>query len=314
MARVGAGEHHADELGPRVEKSMTRPKTPSLDRRRPGFARQTAERLLVLPALLFVGIFLVYPFSLVVLETISSKDGFLEPYRKALADPFFRESVVRTLLICAAVSISALLVALPVAYEITRAERPRFHRAVMLAILVALWLSILVRSYAWLLLLQRTGAVNDLLLSIGVINEPLRLVRNKLGVYIGMTHILLPFMIVTLVPTFRNIPGRYIDAAASLGASRFYTFRRIVVPLASGGIIAGLLLTFILGLGFFITPQVLGDPSTVLVSQMIAQEIYHLRDIHEAAAMGILFTSLIVTLYVVSISLLKGPKNGEMRA
>jgi putative spermidine/putrescine transport system permease protein len=119
-----------------------------------------------------------------------------------------------------------------------------------------------------------------------------------------MTQILLPFMIVTLLPTLRNIPASFFNAAASLGASRVYTLRRVVLPLASGGIVAGLLLTFVLGLGFFITPQILGDPAAPFVSQIIARQVNQLRNFGEASAMSILFGSLVAVLYLLATTLL----------
>jgi putative spermidine/putrescine transport system permease protein len=262
------------------------------------------DRLLMVPALLFVSTFLVCPLLVVFADSFASPIGVLHHYASAVGDEFFRAAALRTLLICGLVSITTLIIGFPVAYALTRSERSRLVRLLLPAILVAMWLSVLVRSYAWLLLLQRTGVVNALLLAADTIDKPLKLVRSNFGVYVGMTQILLPFMIVTLLPTLRNIPASFFNAAASLGASRVYTLRRVVLPLASGGIVAGLLLTFVLGLGFFITPQILGDPAAPFVSQIIARQVNQLRNFGEASAMSILFGSLVAVLYLLATTLL----------
>jgi ABC-type spermidine/putrescine transport system permease subunit I len=217
------------------------------------------------------------------------------------------------LFICALVSLATLLLAFPVAYEVTRPGASRLRRVILGAVVLSLWLSVLVRTYTWLLLLQRSGPVNALLKATGVVDRPVELVRNQFGIFLGMTHILLPFMVLALVPTMRGIDPRLLQASWSLGASRFTTLRRVVVPLVRSGVVAGLLLTFILGLGFFVTPQILGSPADTFVSQIIAQEIVRRRDFQQAAAMSIMLTTLVAALYVTAMALASPRKKQPRR-
>lgn len=275
--------------------------------------RRNGERLLVVVPAAFVAVFLIYPLGRVFVDSLASDAGLLAPYREALDDPLFREATLRTVVTCALVSVSTLVIAFPVAYEVTRPAVNRLRRIVLVAIVLSLWLSILVRTYTWLLLLQRTGPVNEGVQWLGISDEPMELVRNNLGIYIGMTHILLPFMVLTLVPAMRAIDPRYLQAAAGLGASRAVILRRVLIPLSRSGAVAGLLLTFILGLGFFVTPQILGDPSDPFVSQLIAQEITRTRDFERAAAMGVLLASLVAVVYLAAMSLLDPRRLGHGR-
>jgi ABC-type spermidine/putrescine transport system permease subunit I len=255
------------------------------------------ERLFLVPPVAFVLVFLVYPLTTVVRQTFEGPGGTFSAYTSALQDEFFREAVVRTVVTCALVSVSTLVLALPIAYEVTRPRTSRVRALILGAVVLSLWLSVLVRTYTWLLLLQRTGVVNVSLQDAGLTSQPLDLVRNDLGVFIGMTHILLPFSVLSLVPAMRSVDPRLLDAAWSLGAGRLTTLRTVVLPLARNGIVAGGLLTFVLGLGFFVSPQILGDPSHPFVSQVIAEQITRRRDLTGGAAMSVMLALLSAVLY-----------------
>jgi ABC-type spermidine/putrescine transport system permease subunit I len=157
----------------------------------------------------------------------------------------------------------------------------------MVLVLLPFWTSILVRTYAWMVLLGRQGIVNQLLLWIGLIDEPLRLLNTTFAVYVAMVHILLPFMILPLYSVIRGIEGNLLRAAEGLGASPFGVFRQIVLPLSLPGISAGCLLVFILALGFFITPALVGGPKDLMIAVLIQQQV-ELFDWPFASALAVL--------------------------
>ncbi len=147
----------------------------------------------------------------------------------------------------------------------------------MILVLIPFWTSILVRSYAWMVLLGQEGIINEALLATGVRAEPMQLLNTRFAVYVGMIHILLPFMILPLYAVMRGIDRNLLRAAENLGASPGAVFRRIFLPLSLPGVAAGCLLVFILGLGFYITPALLGGQRDVMVSMLIQQQISQLK-------------------------------------
>jgi putative spermidine/putrescine transport system permease protein/spermidine/putrescine transport system permease protein len=159
-------------------------------------------------------------------------------------------------------------------------------------VLVPFWTSLLVRTYAWLVLLQRRGIVNSFLVGIGVVDQPLRLVHNLTGTVIGMVHIMLPFLVLPLYASMRSIDPTYTRAAASLGASPVRAFWEIYFPLSLPGLIAGLVLTFILCLGFYVTPAVLGGGQVQMIAQRIEASVHLFPTWGPASALGVVLLVL----------------------
>ena len=155
-----------------------------------------------------------------------------------------------------------------------------------------LWTSILVRTYAWLVLLQRRGLVNQALEQSGLIAEPLRLVHNEIGTIIGMSHIMLPFLILPLYAAMRSIDRTYVRAAASLGASPVRAFWLVFVPLCLPGAASGTFLVFVICLGFYITPAILGGGRVVMVAQQIEKSLSLYAHFGAASALGIVLLVL----------------------
>jgi putative spermidine/putrescine transport system permease protein len=250
---------------------------------------------LIVP-LLFVAAFFLYPLIGIVVESFEGA-GPASTYAALVRDSLFVRSVGRTLLISFLAAGLCLLLGYPVAYHISRARTRR--RAVLLGVIVvSLWLSSLVRTYAWLLLLQRTGPLNYLLVETGLRGEPATLVRNLPGILIGMTNILLPYVVLALVPVMRSVDPRVMLAAQSLGASKLRVIARIFLPLTAGGIAAAFLLALVLGLGFFLTPAILGGPSDLFISQLIARQIGRLGNLPIAAAMSVMLTMGVIAVYL----------------
>jgi len=213
------------------------------------------------------------------------------------ASAFFR-ILMRTFSISAVVTLACLLLGYPLAYWLSTLS-PRQANILMILVLVPFWTSILVRSAAWIVLLQNNGLVNRSLLELGFISEPLPLLFNRLGVIIAMVHILLPFMILPLYSVMKSVPATYLRAAVSLGSSPLAAFFRVYVPQTYPGIGAGGLLVFILSIGYYVTPALLGGPDDQMLSYYIAQYTNVTVNWGMACALGTVLLSATLVLYAV---------------
>lgn len=210
---------------------------------------------------------------------------------------FFR-ILMRTFSISAVVTFFCLLLGYPLAYWLSTLS-PRQANILMILVLVPFWTSILVRSAAWIVLLQSNGLVNRSLLELGFINEPLPLLFNRIGVIIAMVHILLPFMILPLYSVMKSVPATYLRAAVSLGSSPLAAFFRVYVPQTFPGIGAGGLLVFILSIGYYVTPALLGGADDQMLSYYIAQYTNVTVNWGMACALGAVLLSATLVLYAV---------------
>jgi putative spermidine/putrescine transport system permease protein len=210
----------------------------------------------------------------------------------------FRDVLWRTLWISAMVTLICFVLGYPVAYVI--AAQPPGRAAVLLfLVLLPFWTSLLVRTVAWVVLLQKEGVLNSLFLSLGIVNEPLKMIFNRFAVYVAMVHVLLPFMVLPLYSVMRSIPPSYARAASSLGARPFTAFRRVYLPQTLPGIAAGCLMVFIQALGYYITPALVGGADDQMISYFIA--FYASRTVNwgMAAALSIMLLAATVALYAV---------------
>ncbi|MBO7857889.1 ABC transporter permease [Burkholderia pseudomallei] len=204
----------------------------------------------------------------------------------------------RTLLIGFAVTLFALALGYPLAYWISTLPERRANLA-MILVLIPFWTSVLVRVAAWIVLLQGEGLVNRALIDTGLISQPLALLFNRVGVYISMTHILLPFMILPLYSVMKSIPQSYQRAAVSLGSHPFAAFWRVYVPQTYPGVGAGALLVFILAIGYYITPALLGGPNDQMVSYYVAYFTNVTINWGMACALGGLLLAATLVLYAI---------------
>jgi putative spermidine/putrescine transport system permease protein len=228
--------------------------------------------LLLAPALAIVLILLVLPLLWLAGQSVWN-DGFtLENYARFLTDDVYWMTFLQTFRIALVVTVTTLLLGYPVAY--LAATLPRKWSILILAMVVLpFWTSVLVRAYAWMILLQRTGLVNSALQSLGLIESPLLLVNNELGTTIATIHILLPFMVLPLFAAMQKIPAELTMAGSSLGGRPVFVFTWVFLPLSLPGIIAGMVLVFVLTLGFYITPELLGGGRTFMVSMLVSRNI-----------------------------------------
>jgi putative spermidine/putrescine transport system permease protein len=208
--------------------------------------------------------------------------------------------IARTFYISLAVTLICLVLGYPLAYLIS-AQPPQRAGLLLIMVLLPFWTSLLVRTTAWVVLLQGEGVVNTFLRWLGVIDKehPLALIHNRVGVLIAMTHILLPFMILPIYSVMKSIPPSYMRAASSLGASPVRAFLRVYVPLSMPGVSAGCLLVFILALGYYITPALVGGPHDQMLSYFIAYFANQVTNWGMAAALSAILLGLVLILYAV---------------
>jgi ABC-type spermidine/putrescine transport system permease subunit I len=242
-----------------------------IERKAPARTR-LSHPALVLPLLAYLTAFYAYPVAAMMLRSVTEPSWTLENFQRAFADPVYLHVLWLTLRVGVIVTMLALLLGFPVAYLLALIDRTKSNLLMML-VLLPFWTSILVRTYAWMVLLGRQGLVNQLLLAVGAIEEPVQLLNTSFAVYVAMVHILLPFMILPLYSVISGIDGTLLRAAQGLGATPFGVFRQVLLPLVLPGVSAGCLLVFVLALGFFITPALVGGPRDLMIAVLIQQQV-----------------------------------------
>ncbi|MGH6952793.1 MAG: ABC transporter permease [Alphaproteobacteria bacterium] len=239
-------------------------------------ARREQTRLLslTLPALLVIALLLFTPLGWLTYQSLVDREGALTGahYLRIYEDIAYQSTFWLTFEISGLVTLLAILLGYPLSYMLAQLP-PRLAAIGLAFVIVPFWTSVLVRTYAWLVLLQRKGLVNDLLMDLAVVERPLALVHNYAGTAVGMLHIMLPFMVLPLYTTMRRIEPDLMLAAANLGARPTYAFWHVFFPLSRPGLLAGTLLVFILCLGFYITPELLGGGRTILISMLVQRNV-----------------------------------------
>jgi len=206
--------------------------------------------------------------------------------------------ISRTVYISLSITIISLIIGFPVAYFMA-ISKPRTRNLLMIMLLLVFWTSLLVRTLSWILVLQNNGMVNGFLMTTGMISQPLELVFNRIGVYIAMTHVLLPFMVLPLYSVMRSISSDYVRAATSLGAKPITAFIRVYLPQTLPGIGAGALMVFIQALGYYITPALVGGPRDQMVSYFVAFFVNERVNWSMASALGVTLLVLTGSLYLI---------------
>ncbi len=227
-------------------------------------------------------------------DLVRNAKGDIE--RAAEANRIYLDVLLRTLSISASVTLLCLLLGFPVALLLTQVKE-RTADWLLVLVLLPFWTSLLVRTASWVVVLQREGMVNSLLMKLGLIAEPLTLIYNRTGVLVAMTHVLLPFMILPLYTTLAGIPPQYMRAALSLGAPPATAFVRVFLPQAAPGVAAGSLMVFILALGYYITPALVGGGSDQMLSYFVATYTTDTGNWGLAAALGVLMLATTLALY-----------------
>ncbi|MFI4988906.1 MAG: ABC transporter permease [Alphaproteobacteria bacterium] len=250
---------------------------------------------LAAPALVLVLLTMVIPVAWLFWLSFLADDGSLslENYRRLIEQASYARIFRTTFEVSFVTTGMCILFGYPLAYFLSQLPR-RAANLCLIAVLLPLWTSLLVRTYAWLVLLQREGLVNSWGIKLGLWAEPLTLVHNLGGTLVGMVHVLLPFLVLPVYGSMRAIDRDYIKAAANLGAGGTRTFWLIFLPLSLPGLAAGALIVFILCLGFYVTPAVLGGGKVIMVSNRIADDIELFFNWGAASALGVVL--LVLTL------------------
>jgi putative spermidine/putrescine transport system permease protein len=255
---------------------------------------------LAMPLLVFLTVAFLAPMFLMVVRSVTDPPGAgLANYQTFFGSDANIRVLGNTFYIATVCTIACLLVGYPYAYLMSIVPS-RVAGLLLIFVLVPFWSSLLVRTFAWEVILRDTGLINSVLRSLGIIQEPLPLIRNTFSVILGMSQILLPFMVLPLYTVMQRIDPELTRAAANLGAPPFAAFRRVFVPLSFPGIAAGALLVFVLALGFYITPTLLGSPRETMISRFIADQVQQRLNWGLATAMAVIL--MVLTFAVLAIA------------
>jgi putative spermidine/putrescine transport system permease protein len=252
------------------------------------------------PAFLLVLLFFVVPVVMLLLRSVTEPELGLQNYAALLGSTTYLRIFVNTFAVAGLVTVISVLIGYPVAWLLSIMP-DRWSRLVLAIIVLSMWTNLLARTYAWMVLLQRTGVVNKTLMSLGLIDKPLPLVNNLVGVTIGMTYIMLPFVILPLMGVIRGIDPAILRAAALCGATKWQCFTRVLLPLSLPGLAAGALMVFVMSLGYFVTPALLGGTANMMLAELVAQFVQSLVNWGMGGAAA--FVLLVVTLSLYAVQL-----------
>jgi ABC-type spermidine/putrescine transport system permease subunit I len=264
-------------------------------------AQDDNSPLLLLPALIMLVVIFLLPLAWFFIRTLlvdTRPALLLELVAQVLISRPMQIALATTLWISLIVTAATLILGYPVAFYLANRSGFRFS-LVIFCVIVPYFTSIIVRTYAWMVLLGRNGVVNQLLIGTGLVTQPVALLYNVVRVVIGMTYVLLPYMVLTLYAAMKGIDPSLLRAARGLGASRLYVFRRVYLPLSWHGVVAGALIVLILSIGFFITPALMGGPGDVTVAMLVERAIEILIDWPSAAVMSLVLLIATLALYAV---------------
>jgi putative spermidine/putrescine transport system permease protein len=256
--------------------------------------------VLMIPAFTLLALLFVVPlvwFFIGVFAEAESLADLVDWFATVLTSRAVVTAMITTNWISLLVTAATLVIGYPIAYYLATHSGWRFA-LVLFCIIVPYFTSVIVRTYSWMVLLGRNGIINQALQSAGIVEAPLPLLYNKAGVLIGMTYVLLPYMILTLFAAMRAIDPSLTRAAYGLGAGRIYTFWKIYLPLSLHGVISGSLIVFILSIGFFITPALMGGPGDVMIAMLIERAVEITLDWMSAAIMALILLAVTLVLYV----------------
>jgi len=254
---------------------------------------------LLAPAMLIALLAFLVPLVRLFGLSFSAKAGPFAAYVQLLGDDVYARVFVNTFTIALAVTAVALLIAFPVAFALTRLSRT-WRGVVFACVLLPLWISVLVRTFSWMLVLERNGPINRLIVASGLTDQPLPLLFNHTGVLIGMVHVLLPYAVLPIYASLVRVDPSLLRASEGLGASAFTTFRRVLFPLSLRGVATAATFTFLLALGFFVTPALLGGASSLTLSMLIDGFVSDRLDWPLAAAASVVL--LVAALVFVGIA------------
>ena len=273
------------------------------DRRRGQLSRRLSL-LLIAPLVLLLGWTFFLPIARLLLTSFTEPAFGFANYTRLWTEPLYLQVFIRTLWIATACTVFALILGYPVAMLMAR-HGGSFAIFATMCVLIPLWTSVLVRSYAWVIVLERNGLINSWLMARGLISQPLKLLYTNGAVLMAMTHVLMPFMVLPIATALKSVPPDLPKAALNLGASRLRVFWSVTLPLSLPGVFAGCLIVFVMALGFYVTPALLGGPRTLMLATLIGQQALELLNWPFAGAISLVLLVLSLGITVTFKRLLK---------
>lgn len=259
------------------------------------------------PALSWTALFFLAPMVLVLAQSLFRRVGgaidtslSFANYERALGTGVFRSALLNSIEVTVVTVIVSVLIAYPVAYLLAYRVPPRWGRLLLALAVLPFWTSYVVRSYSWLLVLAKNGVVNRTLVDLGVVSSPVTLANTRTATVIGFVHFFTMLMTLTIYASLVQIPESYRKAARDLGASGWRTLVHVTVPLSMPGVVVGAFLTFVLAIGDYITPQILGGAQELLLPQAIMLQVQRSGDFPMAAALSMLLLVVIALAYLPS--------------
>jgi spermidine/putrescine transport system permease protein len=279
-------------------------------------SRRGAGGLLLAPVVIWLIVFLLAPLVIVVVVSLATRgpygaviyDFTTANYLRAL-DRLYASAYLRTVWIATATTALCLIVSYPVAYCIALRSPERWKRILLVLTVIPFWTSFLIRTYAWMLLLRSEGVINSTLIGVGLIDGPLKLLYNDFAVLIGQVYGELPFMILPIYVALERLDNRLLEAAGDLGASGFWTFVKVTLPLSRPGVMAGVVLVFIPSLGAFITPDLLGGAKSVMIGNLIQNQFAQLNQPF-GSALSLLLAAAVLLLLLIAMR--AGLRTGDL--
>ncbi len=254
----------------------------------------------VTPAVLWTLVFFCVPFLAMALASLYPKgaDGFsLANYTQFFTNPSYWRALTNSLEVTLIVTAVSILLAYPFAWILAFMVPERWQRLALMLAVLPFWTSYVVRSYAWLLVLSQKGVINTTLLGLGLISEPLQLASTRMATVIGFVHFFVMLLTLTIYANLKQLSPNYRKAAADLGASPLQSFIHVILPLTLPGIMVGAFLTFVLAIGDYITPQILGGNNELLMPQLIMMQVGRRGDFASASALSIILMAVVTLAY-----------------
>lgn len=264
--------------------------------------------VLVTPALLWTLLFFVAPFVAMALLSLNfqAPNGLtVSNYTQFFTNPSYYRAMTNSLEVTGLVTVISVLLAYPFAWILAEQVPPRLQRLALLLAILPFWTSYVVRSYSWLLVLAQNGVVNEALLRSGLLSEPLQLANTRTATVIGFVHFFVMLLTLTIFASLKQLNPSYRKAAADLGAGPVRIFIHIILPLTIPGVMVGAFLTFVLAIGDYITPQILGGNNELLMPQLIMMQIGRRGDFPLASALALILMAVVTIAYIACARWLK---------
>ena len=273
---------------------------PPAAERRPALSQRWKGSRNLLPALLFLGLFFFAPLISLLLRGVLEPVPGLGNYEQLFANSAYARVLFNTFSVAGLVTLISVLLGFPLAWAITLVPKG-WGRWLLNIVLLSMWSSLLTRIYSWMVLLQGSGVINKALMAMGIIDAPIEMVHNLSGVVIGMSYIMIPFIVLPLQATMHAIDPMVLQAGSICGASPWTNFWKVLLPLCRSGLFSGALMVFVMSLGYYVTPALLGGAQNMMLPEFIIQQVQSFLNwglASAAAALLVIITLVLFYLYL----------------